>query len=133
MVKSWVPSILDIDDSAEFQPGATNDQLVSLEKAFNIRIPDEFRSLLTETDGVMAQYGSDIIWDCASIESQNVEFRQNWAFVNSICRSTIFCSLATMEAGINSPLRFTRTEQSISRTFSVGNMKPMRERGTQAA
>ncbi len=48
----WREIIKAADPSSKIFPGATADQLITLEKALSITLPDELKNLLMESNGV---------------------------------------------------------------------------------
>jgi hypothetical protein len=65
---------------AKFGRSASESQLVVVEQALGVRLPDLLREFLLEADGVTADYGSGVIWSAADIQKRNLEFRSLASF-----------------------------------------------------
>ena len=65
---------------ATFASPASENQLVAVEQALNIQLPQALRELLLESDGITANYGSGIIWPSSQIQQRNLQFRNDVAF-----------------------------------------------------
>jgi hypothetical protein len=64
-----------VASDAEFGPRASEAQIAAVESRMRVKIPKALRSLLKEADGVIADYGSDMIWSLEKIETENTKFR----------------------------------------------------------
>jgi hypothetical protein len=74
-IPSWKQFIASLASDAEFSPPAPESQLVAVEQALGVRLQDFPRELLLEADGVTANWGCQIIWSAAELQSRNQEFR----------------------------------------------------------
>ncbi|MGW7279205.1 SMI1/KNR4 family protein [Streptomyces sp. NPDC054844] len=61
--------------SAESSGPATQASLSRVEAALGLILPDEIRSFLLESNGLLDEYGTDVIWPAERILSDNVAFR----------------------------------------------------------
>ncbi|MEU9871546.1 SMI1/KNR4 family protein [Actinomadura sp. NPDC048021] len=75
----WRELIERLYDDAEFAAPATDAAIDDIERRLGQRVPDELREVLRETDGVLGDYGSGLVWPVHEIIDQNTEFRQNAA------------------------------------------------------
>lgn len=75
----WRELIERLYDDAEFAAPATDAAIDHIERRLGQRVPDELREVLRETDGVLGDYGSGLVWPVQEIIDQNTEFRQNAA------------------------------------------------------
>src|SRR5579884_2715661 len=61
----------------EFSTGASEEDLQAVERQFGIQLPHSLRDLLAETNGVLAIFGTHLIWSTDEIMRCNLEIRQN--------------------------------------------------------
>ncbi|MBQ0880393.1 MULTISPECIES: SMI1/KNR4 family protein [Streptomyces] len=61
--------------SAEPREPATPQSLERIQAALGVPLPGELHSLLLETDGVLDEYGTEVIWSAERILGDNVAFR----------------------------------------------------------
>ena len=73
----WRELISGLFADAKFSLPATASELERAEAELRIAFPDELRSLLLETNGVMAYYSSPLVWPVEEIVTQNRFFRAN--------------------------------------------------------
>jgi len=71
----WRSLIASLAADAEFAAGASAAQIAATEEGIGVSLPGDLRSLLLESDGVQADFGVDVIWSCAELAKQNIEFR----------------------------------------------------------
>lgn len=64
------------DPGPEFFPRATPEELADVERQVGVRLPDSLRELLAETNGVLVNFGTHIIWPTSTIVSRNLEVRE---------------------------------------------------------
>ncbi|MCM2412849.1 SMI1/KNR4 family protein [Streptomyces sp. RKAG290] len=60
---------------AEFRAPVDAPALADAERRLGGRLPAQLTALLTETDGMVGEYGTDIIWPLDHIVEQNLLFR----------------------------------------------------------
>uniref|UniRef100_A0AAU2JRR6 SMI1/KNR4 family protein n=1 Tax=Streptomyces sp. NBC_00049 TaxID=2903617 RepID=A0AAU2JRR6_9ACTN len=60
--------------AAEFRPPVGTAALVEAERRLGCGLPAELLSLLRETDGVVGEYGTDVVWPLGQIVEQNLSF-----------------------------------------------------------
>ena len=75
MTSSWTGQVSSLFADARYVSPASSTQIDGLEAEFQVKIPEELRSLLSETDGVLANYSTPMIWSIQEITSQNRELR----------------------------------------------------------
>ena len=51
------------------------EELDGVEKTLNVALPSELRELLDETNGVVGDYGLNLVWTAERIRKDNLEFR----------------------------------------------------------
>ena len=66
--------------NAGLTDGASARQLREAETQLGIALPDELRDLLAETDGIVAEYGVNLVWPVDRIVADNLAFRANEDF-----------------------------------------------------
>ncbi len=57
-------------------PPTIAEEIANAEQTLKIQFTDELKSLLTESNGFQARYGSGLIWSVQNIVQQNLEYRQ---------------------------------------------------------
>ncbi|MEU0373636.1 SMI1/KNR4 family protein [Streptomyces sp. NPDC006283] len=67
-------------DGAELQDPTTPEELRELEEALGQTLPGPLRDLLLESNGVMDEDGTDVVWPTAQIRDNNHQFRTNESF-----------------------------------------------------
>jgi|SRR5580765_574010 len=77
---SWKTLVTSVAPDAEFGEPATETRLSALEQTLGVHLPEEFRQLLLEFDGLIADFGADVVWSVAQIEKQNRLFRTEKSF-----------------------------------------------------
>ncbi|MEK2476212.1 MULTISPECIES: SMI1/KNR4 family protein [Streptomyces] len=76
----WREMISRIADSAELCSPAPDAAVMGVEARFPQELPVNLRQLLNETNGVMDEYGTEIIWSAERILQDNVAFRSEASF-----------------------------------------------------
>ncbi len=71
----WRESIFKLSEDCRFNPPAAFAEILAVEKALAVTLPDELKDLLKETNGVSDKYGSGLIWSAERIQDDNMEFR----------------------------------------------------------
>jgi hypothetical protein len=70
-----VEPIHDLDPGPEFAPGATPDELETLERQVRARLPSSLKELLGESNGVLVVFGQHLIWTTDEIAENNHQLR----------------------------------------------------------
>ncbi|WP_268531229.1 SMI1/KNR4 family protein [Cellulomonas sp. CW35] len=65
---------------AEFSDPATPDEIEAAEAQLGHRLPDGLRTLLAESNGIVAETGEGLLWDAARIGRENALFRTHKVF-----------------------------------------------------
>jgi cell wall assembly regulator SMI1 len=76
----WKSLVEELASDVEFAPGASEAEIAAAEKAIGQRLPNDLRALLLESNGIQDENGGGLIWSCAEIADQNVEFRSIESF-----------------------------------------------------
>jgi hypothetical protein len=79
-ISMWREFIQKLMPECDCAPPAANAQIVLVEEALEVRLPDELRELLQECNGVISETGVNIAWPTDRIEADNIEFRTNADF-----------------------------------------------------
>jgi hypothetical protein len=79
----WRELIQSLDPSARFTPGASTDELARVEEAIKVRLPEELRELLAESDGVLREDGQHLIWSTDEIVTWNVALRTESGYLET--------------------------------------------------
>ncbi len=72
----WRELILDIDPSAELGTGASEAELDDVERALDVRLSEDLRTLLHEANGAVGEYGPWYVWSTQRIIEENRELRE---------------------------------------------------------
>ncbi|MET8211369.1 SMI1/KNR4 family protein [Streptomyces sp. NPDC005373] len=64
----------------ELQDPATPDSLTVVEEQLGQPLPEALRQLLLETDGIKADYGTEVVWAAEKILEENRSVRSNEEF-----------------------------------------------------
>ena len=71
----WRDLILNLDPTAEFHEGASDDDVVALETTLRVLLTHSLRSLLRESDGVVGENGPWYVWPATRIVDENNALR----------------------------------------------------------
>lgn len=66
----------DLQPGPDFAPGATQEQIEEVERALGVRLPGSLRSLLGESNGVQACFGTPLIFSTDELIRTNREMRE---------------------------------------------------------
>ena len=80
--QSWRELVATLCPRAVFGPPAADAEIAEAERRLSIPIPDDLRTLLAESDGVMDEYGWEILWPLPRIVANNDDYRHNPAFAS---------------------------------------------------
>jgi hypothetical protein len=73
----WRERITSYCSSAGYSPGCSISVLDAAERDLGVQLPPDLRAVLTESDGVLGEYKSGLIWPLARIVEDNRLFRTN--------------------------------------------------------
>ena len=76
----WRDFITSLTDDATFAAGATQSSIAATEDALAVDFPEQLRSLLLESDGVLGEYDLGLVWSLDRIRDDNLHFRNNTDF-----------------------------------------------------
>ena len=71
----WIEYVSKYLEKANFNSPALYLNIISVEKDLKVKLPDELRELLIETNGIKDQFLSDLIWPLERIKNDNLMFR----------------------------------------------------------
>ena len=71
----WRDFILQQTEHATFAPSASAAAIADAETVLSISFPDELRTILRESNGVIGQYELGLVWDLDRIQRDNLQFR----------------------------------------------------------
>ena len=78
----WKELLVALNPECEFHPPASSDQIYEAEGALTASFPEEFCSILRESDGVEGEYGLGVLWPLKRIVRDNLTFRSHEKFAN---------------------------------------------------
>ncbi|WP_409340475.1 SMI1/KNR4 family protein [Paenibacillus sp. MBLB4367] len=73
----WMDLIKELTNDIKFHVPVTESQLLEVESLLQVDLPDSLKEFLLESNGVIGEYGCDIIWTLERIKKDNQEFRKN--------------------------------------------------------
>ena len=76
----WREFISALFSDAEFSPSATDAAMAALEREFDVQLPVDLRSLLANSDGVAADYGTAMVWSVREMSARNRMMRTEPGF-----------------------------------------------------
>jgi hypothetical protein len=76
----WKSLIQRLDAECQFASPASPSQIAAAEHSLGVDFPEELRSLLSESDGVVGEYGLGLVWPLERIVADNLGFRGNKEF-----------------------------------------------------
>lgn len=77
---NWKDLVVTLTHRSEFGPPAEESRISEVERSLRVRLPDALREFLLESDGLVADYSSGVIWSVADLERKNREFREHPEF-----------------------------------------------------
>jgi len=78
----WREFITNLTTEATFAPAALQSSIAVTEDALKIEFPDQLRSLLLESNGVLGEYDFGLVWSLDRIRDDNLHFRNNADFAH---------------------------------------------------
>lgn len=82
MTDSWKGLIAAAVGDAQFHLPAPTEAMAEVEAALGLPFPDELKSLLLETNGLIADYGANVVWSLSEIIRRNLEMRHTEEFTS---------------------------------------------------
>ena len=76
----WRNYLQKLSNDCRFNSGVEADAISMAERDLQIQLPSELAEVLSESDGVMGQYGLGLVWPIERIRSENIAFRGNEQF-----------------------------------------------------
>jgi hypothetical protein len=76
----WMELIKELTNDCKFRVSVSESQLLEVEDSLNVKLPDTLKELLLESNGVIGEYGCEIVWTLERIKKDNIEFRNNLDF-----------------------------------------------------
>lgn len=80
MTDSWVGLIGVVVADVHFHPPVYSGAFAEVEAGLGLSLPDQLKSLLLETNGLVADFGADVVWSLSEILRRNVEMRETERF-----------------------------------------------------
>ena len=76
----WKKLVQSIDSKCEFEEPADDSEIIDAEESLNLKFPKSLSECLSETNGILGEYGLGLIWPLQKIVTSNTEFRVNRDF-----------------------------------------------------
>ena len=76
----WRGLITSFLDNCKFTDPTTEKDVLIVEQTLGVKLPLDLKGLLFETNGVIGDYGSQLIWNLTRIRNDNLEFRNSKMF-----------------------------------------------------
>lgn len=80
MAESWKKHIATLAKDAKFGAPASKYEVAEVGRGLGLSLPSELELLLLECDGLVADYGADIVWPALEILHRNQEMRVTEGF-----------------------------------------------------
>jgi SMI1-KNR4 cell-wall len=110
----WRERIKTLSATAKFSSCAAITTISSAEDALGIRLPTELVEILSESDGVIGEYGLGLLWPVSRIQKDNLIFR------NSVDFRTLYMPFDSLlffgDAGNGDQFAFSILQGEIRRT-----------------
>ncbi|MEU8545568.1 SMI1/KNR4 family protein [Streptomyces roseoverticillatus] len=78
----WQELISGLNSASEVGPPASRSVIDAIEAGLGQAVPDDLKNLLLEVNGVVDEYGTDLIWSAERILEDNASFRVNSSFAD---------------------------------------------------
>ena len=135
----WRELISKFSNNCEFNPPAAFFEILAVEEALGVTLPNELKGLLKETNGISDKYGSGLVWSCERIQRDNLEFRTIEDFKDLYMPFDSLLFFADAGNGdqfafvvLNGEIRrndiFVWNHEDDSRTWAASNLKQYLER-----
>ena len=76
----WIDVVVSACPQAPFAPPAGGAAISEIERRLGDPVPADLRALLSQTDGVLDEYASDVVWTAGRIAEDNALFRADASF-----------------------------------------------------
>ncbi|MGR9594523.1 SMI1/KNR4 family protein [Bacillus thuringiensis] len=77
----WVNFIKSISTDCKFNPPATKAAITKIEDIFQVKLPDELKEFLCETNGVeYSEFNLPLVWNTERIQKENYDMRSEKIF-----------------------------------------------------
>jgi len=73
-------TLQDLDPNVNLTSGVNQADMFACEQALGILLPDDLKSLLAASNGVVGEYGVSLVWPVHRITTDNLQFRSNADF-----------------------------------------------------
>lgn len=78
----WRGILEKLSADLKFQPPASDSEIARITHDLGVQTPDELREILSESNGVVGEYGLGLLWDGTRICEDNLRFRNSSDFPN---------------------------------------------------
>ncbi|MGN6134612.1 MAG: SMI1/KNR4 family protein [Aureliella sp.] len=78
----WRDFISNLTTNVTFAPPVAQAEIAEAENTLAVQFPDQLRSLLQESNGVLGEYELGLVWDLERIREDNLRFRNNELFAD---------------------------------------------------
>jgi hypothetical protein len=76
----WIELLTGLDLACKFTAPAATNRIAEAEKALKVLFPEELKSILLESNGVLGRYDLDLLWNVDRIRQENLTFRTTTMF-----------------------------------------------------
>lgn len=76
----WRDILQKLSADITFQPPAAESEIAQIDRGLGLKLPDELREILKESNGVEGKHGLGLLWDAARILEDNLSFRNSSDF-----------------------------------------------------
>lgn len=71
----WRDELQKLSKDLTFQSPASDTEIARITHDLGVELPDELREILSESNGVVGEYGLGLLWDGTRIREDNLRFR----------------------------------------------------------
>ena len=76
----WRELVSGLFADAKFNAPCTAEEITAAERELQVTLPEELKALLLQTNGLAANYGTDLVWSIQHMVAQNQLFREDADF-----------------------------------------------------
>ncbi|MBP1994441.1 SMI1/KNR4 family protein [Paenibacillus eucommiae] len=74
----WLEFFLSVSNKCTFTGPASTDDIIAVEKQFGVKLPEEYKGIILETNGVKESYELGLIWSLERVIEENLRYREQF-------------------------------------------------------
>jgi hypothetical protein len=135
VTESWKKYVATLTDDVSFGPLAGKKGFSDAENELGLALPDDLKLLLQECDGVVADYGAEIVWSTMEMRRRNQEIRsadgfrclympfENLLFFGDDGGGDLFAFAVQANGAINRPDIFRWDHETDARNWFASDLR----------